>query len=145
MIHRAAGSRRRHDDLPEETHHMFANTKAFSGFAAPDLKKARNFYEKTLGLKVSEEDGLLTLHLAGGRDTLIYAKPDHKPANYTILNFAVDDIDKAVDGLAARGVRFERYEGFSQDEKGISRAEGGPFIAWFTDPAGNILSVLQER
>ena len=124
---------------------MFANTKAFSGFAVGDLKKARDFYERTLGLRVSEAHGLLTLHLAGGRDTLIYPKPDHTPATYTILNFPVDDIDKAVDELAARGVRFERYEGFSQDEKGISRADGGPFIAWFTDPAGNILSVLQDR
>jgi catechol 2,3-dioxygenase-like lactoylglutathione lyase family enzyme len=125
---------------------MFANTKAYSGFAAPDLKKARDFYERTLGLRVSEGGGeLLTLHLAGGRDTLVYRKPDHAPANYTILNFQVDDIDEAVDALAARGVRFERYEGFSQDAKGISRAEGGPYIAWFTDPAGNILSVLQER
>jgi catechol 2,3-dioxygenase-like lactoylglutathione lyase family enzyme len=124
---------------------MFANTKAFSGFAVPDLKKAREFYERTLGLRVSERSELLTLHLAGGRDTLVYSKPDHEPANYTILNFPVDDIEAAVAQLTARGVRFERYEGFDQDEKGISRAEGGPYIAWFTDPAGNILSVLQER
>jgi catechol 2,3-dioxygenase-like lactoylglutathione lyase family enzyme len=125
---------------------MFANTKAYSGFAVPDLKKAREFYERTLGLRVSAEGSeLLTLHLAGGRDTLVYAKPDHRPATYTILNFQVDEIDKAVDELGARGVRFERYEGFDQDAKGISRAEGGPYIAWFTDPAGNILSVLQER
>jgi catechol 2,3-dioxygenase-like lactoylglutathione lyase family enzyme len=124
---------------------MFANTKAFSGFAVGDLKKARDFYERTLGLRVSEADGLLTLHLAGGRDTLVYPKPDHTPATYTILNFPVDDIDRAVTELAARGVRFERYDGFEQDEKGISRAAGGPYIAWFTDPAGNILSVLQER
>jgi catechol 2,3-dioxygenase-like lactoylglutathione lyase family enzyme len=124
---------------------MFANTKAFSGFAVPDLAKARQFYEGTLGLKVSAEHGLLTLHLAGGRDTLVYPKPDHAPATYTILNFKVDDIDAAVDELAARGVRFERYEGFGQDAKGISRAQGGPYIAWFTDPAGNILAVLQDR
>jgi catechol 2,3-dioxygenase-like lactoylglutathione lyase family enzyme len=124
---------------------MFANTKAFSGFAVPDLQRARQFYEGTLGLRVSEANGLLTLHLAGGRDTLVYPKPDHAPASYTILNFPVDDIDAAVAELASRGVRFERYEGFGQDEKGISRAEGGPYIAWFTDPAGNILSVLQER
>lgn len=123
---------------------MFANTKAFSGFAVDDLQKAREFYERTLGLKVSEEHGLLTLHLAGGRDTLVYPKPDHTPASYTILNFPVDDIDKAVDELTARGVRFKRYDGFDQDEKGVSRAEG-PYIAWFTDPAGNILSVLEER
>ncbi len=123
---------------------MFANTKAFSGFAVDDVPKARKFYEDTLGLKVSESDGLLTLHLAGDRDTLIYPKPDYTPATYTILNFPVDDIDQAVDELTARGVRFERYDGFDQDEKGIARGGGGPHIAWFTDPAGNILSVLQE-
>jgi hypothetical protein len=87
---------------------------------------------------------LLTLHIAGDRDTLVYEKPDHTPATYTILNFPVDDIDKAVDELSARGVRFERYDGFDQDEKGIARGEG-PYIAWFTDPAGNVLSVLQEK
>jgi catechol 2,3-dioxygenase-like lactoylglutathione lyase family enzyme len=124
---------------------MFANTKAFSGFAVDDLQKAREFYEGKLGLRVSEGHDLLTLHLAGGRDTLVYGKPDHTPASYTILNFPVDRIDEAVDELAARGVRFERYDGFDQDEKGISRAEGGPYIAWFKDPAGNILSVLEER
>jgi catechol 2,3-dioxygenase-like lactoylglutathione lyase family enzyme len=123
---------------------MFANTKAFSGFAVDDVQKAREFYGETLGLKTSEEYGLLTLHLAGDRPTLVYPKPDHTPANYTILNFPVDDIDRAVDDLAARGVRFERYDGFEQDEKGISRDEG-PYIAWFKDPAGNVLSVLQEK
>jgi catechol 2,3-dioxygenase-like lactoylglutathione lyase family enzyme len=124
---------------------MFANTKAFSGFAVDDLQKAREFYERTLGLRVSEQGGLLTLHLAGGRDTLVYPKPDHRPASYTILNFPVPDIDRAVEELAARGVRFARYDGFDQDDKGISRAAGGPPIAWFTDPAGNILSVLEAR
>jgi catechol 2,3-dioxygenase-like lactoylglutathione lyase family enzyme len=123
---------------------MFANTKAFSGFAVDDVPKAQAFYGDTLGLKTSEEYGLLTLHLAGDRPTLVYPKPDHTPADYTILNFPVDDIDKAVDDLAARGVRFERYDGFEQDEKGISRDEG-PYIAWFKDPAGNVLSVLQEK
>src|SRR5215207_7893615 len=123
---------------------MFANTKAFSGFAVYDLQKAFRFYGETLGLKVSEEHGMLTLHLAGGRDTLVYPKPDHTPATYTILNFPVDDINKAVDELTARGVRFEKYDGFEQDVKGIARAEG-PYIAWFKDPAGNILSVLQEK
>src|SRR2546421_5998745 len=124
---------------------MFANTKAFSGFAADDLEKAREFYGETLGLKTSEEHGLLTLHLAGDRPTLVYPKPDHTPANYTILNFPVDDIESAVDELAASGVSFERYGGMEQDqdERGIFRG-GGPYIAWFTDPAGNILSVLQE-
>jgi catechol 2,3-dioxygenase-like lactoylglutathione lyase family enzyme len=123
---------------------MFAETKAFSGFAVPDLAQAREFYEGTLGLNVSEDNDLLVLHLAGGRDTLVYPKPDHAPATYTILNFQVADIDEAVDQLTQRGVRLERYDGFGQDEKGISRAEGGPPIAWFTDPAGNILAVLEE-
>ena len=122
---------------------MFASTKAFSGFAVGDIAKAREFYERTLGLSVSEENGLLTLHLAGDRDTLVYAKPDHVPATYTILNFAVDDVEQAVDDLTARGVRFERYDGIDQDEKAISRDPQGPPIAWFTDPAGNILAVLE--
>jgi predicted enzyme related to lactoylglutathione lyase len=123
---------------------VFANTKAFSGFAVDDLEKAKQFYGETLGVKVTEEHDLLTLHLAGDRATLIYPKPDFIPATYTILNFPVDDIDAAVDGLVERGVEFERYDGMPQDERGIMR-EGGPFIAWFKDPAGNILSVLQER
>lgn len=123
---------------------MFANTKAFSGFAVDDLPRARQFYEETLGLKTSEEYGLLTLHLAGDRPTLVYPQPDATPASYTILNFPVDDIDKAVDELASRGVSFERFDGFEQDEKGVFRGEG-PYIAWFKDPAGNVLSVLQER
>jgi catechol 2,3-dioxygenase-like lactoylglutathione lyase family enzyme len=123
---------------------MFTNTKAFSGFAVEDVQKAREFYGETLGLETSEEHGLLTLHLAGDRDTLVYPKPDHTPATYTILNFPVDDIEKAVDELASRGVRFERYDGFEQDERGIFRG-AGPFIAWFRDPAGNVLSVLQQR
>jgi predicted enzyme related to lactoylglutathione lyase len=126
---------------------MFADTKAYSGFAVDDLQKAKQFYGETLGLRtsvLSEEMGLLTLHLAGDRDTLIYVKPDFTPATYTILNFAVDDVEKAVDELAERGVSFERYDGFEQDEKGIARGEGGPPIAWFTDPAGNILAVMEE-
>ena len=123
---------------------MFAETKAFSGFAVPDLSEARAFYEGTLGLRVSEEHDLLTLHLAGDRDTLVYPKPDHVPATYTILNFEVDDVDAVVDELRKRNVQFERYDGFDQDEKGISRASDGPAIAWFTDPAGNILSVLES-
>ncbi|HEU4973008.1 MAG TPA: VOC family protein, partial [Gaiellaceae bacterium] len=96
---------------------MFENTKAFSGFAVDDVAKAREFYEGTLGLRVSDEHDMLVLHLAGGRDTLIYPKPDHTPATYTILNFPVSDIDEAVDELTSRGVRFERYDGFEQDEK----------------------------
>jgi catechol 2,3-dioxygenase-like lactoylglutathione lyase family enzyme len=123
---------------------MFANTNAFSGFAVDDVQKAREFYGDALGLKTSEEHGLLTLHLAGDRPTIVYPKPDHTPADYTILNFPVDDIDEAVDALAARGVSFEKYDGFDQDDKGIFRGTG-PYIAWFKDPAGNILSVLQER
>lgn len=123
---------------------MFAQTKAFSGFAVPDLEHAREFYESTLGLNVSEDNDLLVLHLAGGRDTLVYPKPDHQPATYTILNFQVDDIDETVDQLTQRGVQFERYDGLEQDEKGISRSPAGPPIAWFTDPAGNILSVLED-
>jgi predicted enzyme related to lactoylglutathione lyase len=123
---------------------MFANTKAFSGFAVDDLEAAKKFYGETLGLSTSEQYGLLTLHLAGGRDTLVYPKPDHVPAGYTILNFQVDDIDTAVAELSSRGVPMERYDGLGQDENGINRA-GGPYIAWFKDPAGNILAVLQER
>jgi catechol 2,3-dioxygenase-like lactoylglutathione lyase family enzyme len=122
-----------------------SHSNAFSGFAVPDTAAAREFYAGTLGLEVSEEYGLLTLHLNGGdRPTLIYPKPDHTPATYTILNFKVDDIEAAVDALATRGVEFARYDGMEQDERGIMRAEG-PYIAWFTDPAGNILSVLQDR
>ena len=125
---------------------MLTESKAFSGFAVPDLDEARAFYESTLGLKVTKEHDLLTLHLAGGRDTLIYPKPDFAPATYTILNFPVADIEATVDDLTARGVRFERYDEFEQDEKGIARASGngGPDIAWFTDPAGNILSVIED-
>ena len=123
---------------------MFENTKAFSGFAVDDLQKAREFYEDLLGLRVSESNDLLTLHFAGDRDTLVYPKPDFAPATYTILNFPVEDIEVAADELAAKGVRFERYDGLDQDEKGIARVEGGPPIAWFKDPAGNILSVLEE-
>jgi catechol 2,3-dioxygenase-like lactoylglutathione lyase family enzyme len=122
---------------------MFANTRAFSGFAVDDVEKAREFYGGTLGIATSEQHGIMTLHLAGGRDTIVYPKPGHTPAEYTILNFPVDDIDKAVDELTARGAQFEHY-GPGQDEKGINRA-GGPYIAWFKDPAGNILSVLQDR
>jgi catechol 2,3-dioxygenase-like lactoylglutathione lyase family enzyme len=122
---------------------MLADSKAFSGFAVDDLQKAREFYGGTLGLKTSDENDLVTLHRAGDRPTLIYPKPDFTPATYTILNFPVDDIDAAVDELTSRGVRFERYDGFEQDEKGIARGNGGPDIAWFTDPAGNILSVLK--
>ena len=123
---------------------MFTNTPAFSGFAVDDLDAARAFYGETLGLKVSDGPmGILSLDLADGRSIMVYPKPDFTPATYTVLNFQVDDVDKAVDELAARGAQFQRYEGFDQDEKGIARGEG-PDIAWFKDPAGNILSVLEE-
>jgi len=120
---------------------MFTETKAFSGFAVDDVEKAREFYEGTLGLNVSEEHGILTLHIAGDRPTIVYPRPNHVPAEYTILNFPVDDVEAAVDELTARGVEFERYEGFDQDERGIHR--NGPPIAWFKDPAGNVLSVIK--
>ena len=127
---------------------MFANTKAYSGFAVDDVEAARRFYGETLGLETSvldEQNGLLSLRLAGGRDTLVYRKPDFIPATYTILNFSVDDLDAAVDELIARGVTLERYEGFDQDQKGVYRGvHGGPHIAWFKDPAGNILAVMQD-
>ncbi|MFE2119883.1 nuclear transport factor 2 family protein [Rhodococcus aetherivorans] len=119
---------------------MFDRSPAFSGFAVDDVAAAAKFYGDVLGVSVSEEHGMLHLHLDGGRDTLIYPKEDHTPATYTILNFPVRDIEKAVDELAARGIRFERYEGV--DGKGIFRRVGPP-IAWFRDPAGNILVVLE--
>jgi predicted enzyme related to lactoylglutathione lyase len=126
---------------------MFENTKAYSGFAADDIGKAQEFYGETLGLKTTmldEENGLLQLDIAGDRPTLIYHKPDIAPANYTILNFPVADVDSAVDELGKRGVTFERYEGFDQDEKGIFRG-AGPTIAWFKDPSGNLLAVHEEE
>ncbi|MPZ94724.1 MAG: VOC family protein [Propionibacteriales bacterium] len=120
---------------------MFEHTKAFSGFSVDDIAKAKQFYSETLGLRVSEEYGMLSLHIAGDRDTLVYPKEDHTPATFTILNFPVDDIDSTVQQLAARGIVFEKYDGV--DESGVMR-ERGPAIAWFKDPAGNVLSVLQE-
>jgi catechol 2,3-dioxygenase-like lactoylglutathione lyase family enzyme len=119
---------------------VFEHTKAFSGFSVDDIPRARQFYGETLGLPVTEQHGMLTLHVAGGRDILVYPKADHVPATYTILNFPVEDIDAAVDQLTGRGVVFERYD--SVDAKGVMRGQGPP-IAWFKDPAGNILSVLQ--
>lgn len=122
---------------------MFKNTHAYSGFAVNDIEAARKFYGDTLGIEVTEENGLLTLQIAGGNPVLIYPKEDHEPAGFTILNFPVDDIDAAVDELSSRGITFERYEGMPQDDKGVMRGNG-PDIAWFTDPAGNVLSVLKE-
>jgi catechol 2,3-dioxygenase-like lactoylglutathione lyase family enzyme len=122
---------------------MLRESHAFSGFSVDDIQKAKEFYTRTLGLDVSESNGLLELHLAGGATVLIYPKPNHAPATFTILNFPVDNIEEAVDRLTKSGVRFERYEGnIKTDEKGIFRG-GGPLIAWFKDPAGNILSVLE--
>ncbi len=125
---------------------MFKETKAFSGFSVNDIQKAQAFYSQTLGLEVSEMNGLLNLHIAGGSQILVYPKPNHTPATFTILNFPVDNIEQAVDELTKRGVRFESYneEELKTDEKGIFRG-GGPLIAWFRDPAGNILSVLEEK
>jgi catechol 2,3-dioxygenase-like lactoylglutathione lyase family enzyme len=125
---------------------MLADARAYSGFAVDDIEAAKRFYGETLGLEVSvldEEHGLLSLTLAGNRETLVYRKDDFAPATYTILNFEVDDVDSAVSELASRGVAFERYDGFEQDENGIARGPG-PAIAWFKDPAGNILSVLEQ-
>ena len=121
---------------------MFGTTKAFSSFSVNDLEAAKKFYGETLGLRVSVENDLLTLHLAGDRDIMVYPKPDHTPATYTTLNFPVDDIEAAVDELSGKGVRFERYDHLEPDDEGIFRSEG-PLIAWFTDPAGNVLSVVQ--
>ena len=120
------------------------NSKTFSSIAAPNIAKEKEFYSQTLGLKTSEGHGLLTLHLAGGNNVLIYPKPNHVPATFTVLNFPVDDVDHAVDELTKRGVRFEQYDqgDLKTDEKGIMRGNG-PTIAWFKDPAGNILSVVK--
>jgi catechol 2,3-dioxygenase-like lactoylglutathione lyase family enzyme len=122
---------------------MIDSGRAFSGFSVDDVPAARDFYEKTLGMTVTEEYGMLRLAVVGGAQVLVYPKAGHEPATFTILNFPVADIEAAVDDLTARGVTFTRYEGFDQDEKGIFRG-GGPLIAWFTDPAGNVLSVIQD-
>ncbi len=124
---------------------MLRDSEAFSGFSVDDVPRARAFYAETLGLDVVEENGMLTLRLAGGGRVLVYPKRDHVPATFTVLNFPVPDVEAAVDGLMQRGVRFEHYEGTPSqtDERGIFRG-GGPLIAWFTDPAGNVLSVLQD-
>jgi len=125
---------------------MLRDSNAFSGFSANDIPKAKEFYGGTLGLKVSESNGLLTLHLAGGNNVLIYPKPNHTPATFTVLNFPLDDVDQAVDELTKRGVRFEIYDlpDIKTDKKGIMRGNG-PTIAWFKDPSGNILSVIEQK
>lgn len=122
---------------------MFSDSRAFSGFAVSDIGAAETFYGETLGIRVTSDHGLLTLHLDGGaRPTLVYPKPDHVPASYTILNFPVDDVGAAVRQLAERGVTVERYDGMPQDDDGVMRGNG-PDIAWFKDPSGNILSVIK--
>jgi catechol 2,3-dioxygenase-like lactoylglutathione lyase family enzyme len=125
---------------------VLTDSPAFSGIAVNDLDAARSFYTDTLGLRVTdvpEMGGLMRLQLGSGADVLVYAKPDHVPATFTVLNFPVPDVEKAVDELTGRGVQFQRYENPPTDEKGIMRA-GGPLIAWFTDPAGNVFSVIQQ-
>jgi catechol 2,3-dioxygenase-like lactoylglutathione lyase family enzyme len=122
---------------------MFKDANAFSGFSVDDLDRAKQFYGETLGLNVSENPAGLELQLGGGATVFVYPKPNHEPATFTVLNFPVANIDQAVDDLTAAGVRFERYDGVESDERGISRGGGGPTIAWFKDPAGNILSVLE--
>lgn len=126
---------------------MLGNSQAFSSFSVDDLERAKQFYGRTLGVEVSEANGMLTLRLAGGARVLIYAKRNHAPATYTVLNFPVDDVDAAVDELVRRGVRFETYSqaDLKTDARGIARGGGGPTIAWFKDPAGNILSVLDRQ
>ena len=121
---------------------MFRDSHGFSGFSSNDIAKSKEFYSGTLGVEVTEENGMLTLHLAGGGRVMIYPKDNHEPASFTVLNFPVEDIDQAVDRLTTAGVEFERYEGFGQDERGIAR-DNPPLIAWFKDPAGNILSVIE--
>jgi len=125
---------------------MLGGTRNFSSFSASDLAAEKQFYGQTLGLDVTEDHGMLRLHLAGGHEALIYPKPDHQPASFTVLNFEVADLDREVDELMGKGVTFERYEQFDQDDRGIASDGDGamPRIAWFTDPAGNVLSVMEE-
>jgi len=121
-------------------------TRTFSSFSANDIDAEKRFYGDTLGIELSEENGLLHLHLPEGSEAIVYPKPDHQPASFTVLNFQVD-LEREVDDLTSKGVAFEHYDGFDQDDRGIaSDGEGGmPRIAWFTDPAGNILSIVEER
>jgi catechol 2,3-dioxygenase-like lactoylglutathione lyase family enzyme len=132
-------------DPDRKEHTVLRDSEAFSGFAVPDVDIARRFYAEVLGLDVGEQNGILRLHLAGGRDVIVYPKEDHVPATYTVLNFPVADVAATVRELTARGVRFERYEGTpaETDAEGVFRG-GGPLIAWFTDPGGNILSVIER-
>ena len=125
---------------------MLKTSKAFSGFSVNDIPKARQFYAETLGLEVKEDEGMLLLHLGSGARVILYPKENHTPASFTILNFPVDNVERTVQALKERGVRFEIYRDgpYKTDEQGIFRGEG-PTIAWFTDPAGNILSVLEAE
>jgi len=126
---------------------MFSTSPAFASFAVDDIDAARTFYSETLGLTVEDlpmPGGLLSLQLAGGGSVMIYPKPDYTPATFTVLSFPVDDVDKAVDRLVEAGVTMQKYDGFGQDDKGIARGDVGPAIAWFTDPAGNVLAVLEQ-
>lgn len=125
---------------------MFRGNDAFASFSVSDLAAAREFYAGTLGLEVATTDdamGFLELHLGGGGRVLVYDKPDHQPATFTVLNFVVDDVEQAVDRLAGAGIEMLRYEGFEQDARGIARSDYGPPIAWFADPAGNVIAVMQ--
>jgi catechol 2,3-dioxygenase-like lactoylglutathione lyase family enzyme len=142
--HNKASTRRRTSEKKEVDKSMFKDTKAFSGFAVDDVPKAKEFYSQTLGLEVTESFGLLRLHLAGGGSVVVYPKENHIPATFTVLNFPVANIEKAVDELASHGVHMEIYFEDKQGAKGIFTG-GGPLIAWFKDPAGNILSVLEEQ
>jgi len=124
---------------------MLRDSQPFSGFSSNDIPAAREFYAERLGLDVTEDNDMLTLKLGGGHTVLIYPKENHEPATYTTLNFGVKDIEAEVDELISRGIEFERYgEGFNQDERGVAH-DAGPPIAWFKDPAGNILSVMQTE
>lgn len=126
---------------------MLKQDEAFSGFSVDDLDAAKKFYEGTLGLPVSDEHrelGLITLEVGGGPGIFVYGKENHQPASYTVLNFAVDDVEREVDELNEKGVKFERYDGFEQDERGICRDEDMPTIAWFTDPARNVFAVIEK-
>ncbi|OQR64395.1 glyoxalase [Streptomyces maremycinicus] len=127
---------------------MLGDTSGFGSYSVDDIERAEEFYGRTLGLNIDMDDtmGILAVHLAGGTDVMLYPKDDHQPATFTVLNFDVDDIDRVVEGLTSRGVSFEFYDGFGQDTKGIARdAAPGTSIAWFKDPAGNILSVIHNR
>ena len=122
---------------------MLTLSDAFHGFSVDDVDAARAFYTDVLGVEVTEEAGMLWLHLGGGTPTIVYPKANHVPATFTVLNFPVEDLASAIDELTAKGVTMERYDGFDQDERGIASGPSGPHIGWFNDPAGNVLSVMQ--